>query len=319
MYFLQKIQRKIRKLEEAEVDWDDDENDHNSSYILGDKYKAKLIRAYYTLCDLSNCNRFTGRPVQTKIILRKHRVTSGYPKIDDEVERWVNKQGFMFAPDYTDILECIGKVNDKDHMGLGTEEVEAMAQKLFEGVVKIIKKRREKDFKMNMIALLPLASEVVDDAEEYEVRGDPAEADEELRKKLEENEALKSKESDVIAKFAKMAEDKECKDDVGEENLEDDEEEDDDEEEKDTVDNLETIELTEDEDEVPESVGNAWNEDAEVQEIEGDRSEVDDAGSIVSDVVSIANGSASERATDKSEDETALADGSKTNGDNDST
>lgn len=37
----QKLNKQIKKLEETEVDWNDDENDHNSSYILTEKYKLK--------------------------------------------------------------------------------------------------------------------------------------------------------------------------------------------------------------------------------------------------------------------------------------
>lgn len=91
--------------------------------------------------------------------------------------------------------------------------------------MKIIRKRREKDFKTSMLAHLPMVKSstaasteepesiprpqngVPDEEDEFleeRLQSDPAEMDAELKAKLEENELLKKSESEVILKFSRL-------------------------------------------------------------------------------------------------------------------
>ncbi|CAL8105137.1 unnamed protein product [Orchesella dallaii] len=67
---MKKIHKKIADLDEREVDFSD-EDDHNSPYILVDKFTRKFINGFYRACDVHKSSRFTDRPVQKKINLKK--------------------------------------------------------------------------------------------------------------------------------------------------------------------------------------------------------------------------------------------------------
>lgn len=157
---------------------------------------------------------------------------------------------------------------------------------MFESIFKIIRKRREKDFKISMLTTLiptpkpsdssapstsrssgtnPSVKDDLDDPEELEKQlQDPAETDPELLAKLEANVRLRKSEAEVIDRFATLNPEELSRDNNsagGEESDndddEDEEEEDDDyqAEERQLSKHHQKAELTEDEDEEQETVG----------------------------------------------------------------
>lgn len=100
---------------------------------------------------------------------------------------------------------------------------------MFTKIVHLIKKRREKDFRMAMLSILPgiedenaAATFPADDVSDFEIPApadddinmehlshrfqDPAEFDPELKEKLEDNEKLKKSEDQILDQFVKIAE-----------------------------------------------------------------------------------------------------------------
>ncbi|ODM86996.1 Death domain-associated protein 6 [Orchesella cincta] len=188
---MEKIHHKIEEFDELEVDLFA-EDDHNSAYMMGDRFKRKFINGFYKACDIQNSSRFTERPVQKKINLRKCGADCPYQEVNEQVEKFLNKKGFLFNPDFKDIHNIFIAVNKSVRLGLTDETLMASAKETFTKVALVIKKRRKKDHEMTLFDLVKSDSII-----------DPAEEDEELRKKLEANEAVRGSEKEVLDVFRK--------------------------------------------------------------------------------------------------------------------
>lgn len=55
---------------------------------------------------------------------------SQYEAIDNAVEKFINKKGFMFAPDYTDILDIITQVNKSEELNHTEDEISTIGIKI---------------------------------------------------------------------------------------------------------------------------------------------------------------------------------------------
>ncbi|CAL8105125.1 unnamed protein product [Orchesella dallaii] len=191
---MKKIHQKIAYFDEQEVDFSD-EDDHNSPYILVDKFTKKFITGFYRACDVHKSSRFTDRPVQKKINLKKCGANCSYDQINVEVERFLNKKGFLFNPDFKDIHNIVIKVNKSARLSLSEDEVWRSARETFTKVALVIKKRRQKD---NLLTLSDLM--------QSDNIKDPADQDEELRRKLENNDRNRRSEAEVLDHYIKLQE-----------------------------------------------------------------------------------------------------------------
>lgn len=127
----------IKKLEEAEVNFDD-END--SSYIKVERYKQRMVELYNKICKLTGENADAGRAY----LRPKHINTTRIVSVDQAITNFINhkitkrrqseKTGVftndLIFPDYRDILQCISRCNEAKNLGLDKRGQEQMG-KLF--------------------------------------------------------------------------------------------------------------------------------------------------------------------------------------------
>ena len=123
---MKQCQKKIKKLEEAEVDFDDENNSH---YLQLDRYKAKIVELHAKMCEYTNEHADAGRAY----LRPKHLRVTQMPLIDQAINSFINSKitsnrkkaakgksfvdGLIF-PDFVDILECVTKVNEENKLGL---------------------------------------------------------------------------------------------------------------------------------------------------------------------------------------------------------
>ncbi|KAM7305732.1 death domain-associated protein 6 isoform X2 [Ixodes scapularis] len=177
---LRKLHRAIKKLRKKEVDWDS-EDDINSPYIMEDRYKKKFVKVWWKLCELQGRRPLTGREDEKKFRYSGSR----YPEINEGVCRMINSKKIF--PDFTDILGLIKSHNELSSLGLQGPQMEQIAKEVFTDVGQELQARRKRE--ELRLALLYLE-------DEEEVPKDPAEADPNLRARLDENGKLFSSRMD---------------------------------------------------------------------------------------------------------------------------
>lgn len=118
-------ERRIKALEEAEVDFSDEDN---SNYIKLEKYKERMVKLYNEYCRITGDNADAGRPY----LRPKHLNPTQIVIVDQAITNFINakitkrnrlKKNGRFTddlifPDYTDILKCVSDCNEKNNLGL---------------------------------------------------------------------------------------------------------------------------------------------------------------------------------------------------------
>lgn len=92
------LQKRIRKCEEAEVDWEDE---LNSNYLLTERFKKRACDIYEKLCDLTGESRSAERIVKKPI---KFTGTT-YPEFNRKLEKFINESKSF--PDMFDVLRIM--------------------------------------------------------------------------------------------------------------------------------------------------------------------------------------------------------------------
>ncbi|CAK1548362.1 unnamed protein product [Leptosia nina] len=181
---LKKLHRAIQKLEEKEVDFDDEDD---SVYLLTERYKDRILRVHAKFCQLTN----TKMPSEPFIKLDCQAGRSPGPV--KKLEKWINKKVPLGQPrpfpDFHDVLRCVKEANEEDNLGLSEMEMLDEARQLFTMCGKKLQRRRQdNDWRIA--------------ASRLSVNVDPAESDQDLRRKLEENKLIASqKEADIFKKY----------------------------------------------------------------------------------------------------------------------
>lgn len=174
------LTRKIHKLENAEVDLEDE----NSTYLIVERYKKRACEIYDKICDLTGESKHALRQVKKPITFKD----TEYPKFNKVLEAFVNKTREF--PDFVDVLRMLEFCNDRYNFGLIKEEMTSIAQGAFIKIGKLLQSRRKAD-------LYETVSHFTSDLE------DPAEKDPLLLAKLTENEKNQTTIGSVIEKYAR--------------------------------------------------------------------------------------------------------------------
>lgn len=130
-----KCEKMIKKLEEAEVNFDE-ENDSN--YIKVEKYKQRMVELYNKLCEFTGENTDAGRAY----LRPKHFSTTRIVVVDQAITNFINAKitlrnqmkkvgtltNDLIFPDYHDILGCIIRCNDRKNLGLTDERRKLMGK-----------------------------------------------------------------------------------------------------------------------------------------------------------------------------------------------
>lgn len=110
---LHKLKRRIAKLEEAEVDFEDEDN---SKYMISEKCKKRAWVIYEKICDLTGESKDAQRLVKKPI--RFH--DSPFREFNRTLEAFVNKTNSF--PDMFDVLRCLEHCNKQYSYRLSKEE-----------------------------------------------------------------------------------------------------------------------------------------------------------------------------------------------------
>jgi len=135
LHAMKKCEAVIKKLEEEEVDFND-ENDSN--YIKVERYKRRMVELYNKLCELTGENTDAGR-----VYLRpKHLNVTRIVAVDQAITNFINSKitrrnqmkkigtltNDLIFPDYRDILECVNRCNEKKNLGLDEKRRKLMGK-----------------------------------------------------------------------------------------------------------------------------------------------------------------------------------------------
>ncbi|KAL1458471.1 hypothetical protein WDU94_008622 [Cyamophila willieti] len=218
---LKKLEKVIKELEEEEVIFSDpEEDDTNSSYIKVHRYQERYMKILHKIFELRRRKVDIGRPIYSKVRFD----CTEYPAINRTIERFYNKTRQF--PDYGDVLGLVQKVSETSTQRLSSAAIQHIAEKAFTSLGEILKQRRMEDDYDTFLTRIGSGE-------------DPADHDEELARKLEENKKQWSKVDEVMEKFVlmqeekkKKGEDEEIKEDDDDDEEENEEEEDEDDEDK---------------------------------------------------------------------------------------
>ncbi|XP_070155908.1 death domain-associated protein 6 isoform X2 [Polyergus mexicanus] len=209
----------IKKLDEAEVDFDKEDN---STYIKVERYKQRMVELYNKYCELTGENADAGR-----VYLRpKHISATRIVAVDQAITNFINSKiaqrnqmkkkealaNDVIFPDYRDILECVNRCNDRRNLGLDRRKQEQMAKKAFLELGELLQRTRRNDYWDTFSLYLENTEE------------DPAIKDKDLAKKLIDNRTEGEKRlAAVFEKYTKKQEEIKEENDI--ETLEEEEEE----------------------------------------------------------------------------------------------
>lgn len=106
---LKKLKAKIRRYEQAEVDWDDE---GNSNYMITERFKERAYKVYCKLCDHTGESRNAEQSVRKTL---KFKATD-YREFNRHLQNFVNGSGKF--PDMFDVIRIIDYCNTTYDYGL---------------------------------------------------------------------------------------------------------------------------------------------------------------------------------------------------------
>lgn len=176
------LKKRIAKLEEMEVDF---EEDINSAYMMEERYKKRAFEIYEKICDITGESKHAHRIVRKPI----HFDGTHYPEFNRTIQTFVNRTNTF--PDFFDVLRCLQHCNSQYGYRMRREEMTKIAQDAFIKIGKLLQKRRKTDL-YETVAYYTGPEK------------DPAIVDRKLLDKLEENKKHYGKIGDLIDKFARV-------------------------------------------------------------------------------------------------------------------
>ncbi|XP_065343371.1 death domain-associated protein 6-like isoform X1 [Cloeon dipterum] len=194
---LEKCMKKIKDLDQAEVDLDDEKG---SEFLKKRRYEERVIKIYERI---EVCYQKLGDSVESLKIPHPRICIIGakglqHNTINCAIDKFVNKKKFreeIQFPNYREIRAIVTKVNVAEKLNLTKEEVDSYAREAFLIVGQRIKKYRVIEVKKSLNDLIS------------EAPNDPADQDPELLKKLMENRQLaEQRVTEVLEKYVEKSE-----------------------------------------------------------------------------------------------------------------
>ncbi|KAM7351733.1 daxx-like protein isoform 2-T4 [Cochliomyia hominivorax] len=174
------LTKRIEVLEQAEVDWDDDD----SSFLQVERFKKRACQIYEKICDLTGESKNAHRLVKKPIKFNETRI----PQFNKTLQAFINRTKEF--PDYYDVLRMLEHCNRTYNLGLVNFEMKNIAEDAFIKVGKLLQSRRKAD-------LYETVTHYAGDGK------DPAKSDPALAAKLNENLKNHKKISEILEKFAR--------------------------------------------------------------------------------------------------------------------
>lgn len=113
------ITKRISALEEADVDWNDDDD---SSYLQVERYKKRACQIYEKICDLTGESKSAHRQMKQPILFKD----TPYPQFNRTLSAFVNRMHEF--PDYHDVLQLLEHCNKEKNLGLATFEMKRIGR-----------------------------------------------------------------------------------------------------------------------------------------------------------------------------------------------
>lgn len=173
---LVKCKRMILNLEEAEVDWEDDDN---SAYLKKVRFEKRACEIYEKICEITGESTDAHRTIKKPI---KFKGTD-FPEFNKKLQKMVNKHNSF--PNYREVLKCLDYCNKIYNYRLATDQLRCVAQGAFEKLGQVLQRRRKADLYESTTFYVGKSK-------------DPAKEDPELRIQLEKNRKNYAKYDDVI-------------------------------------------------------------------------------------------------------------------------
>ncbi|VEN55303.1 unnamed protein product [Callosobruchus maculatus] len=158
------LKKKIKKLEVAEIDFDEEED---SVYIQLDRYQQRLVKVHQKYCDILKKNPHAGRLTYSKIDF----ADSAYNEINRAISKKFRNKSF---PSYYEMEAFIKKVADEHDLQLSDSRLKAEAEHCFKKLGDLLQMRRKRE-------LYEAHCSYIEETE------DPASKDETLNSQLKEN------------------------------------------------------------------------------------------------------------------------------------
>lgn len=172
---LAKCEKKIKELEEAEVNFDEEQN---TAYLQAERFKDRACKLYEKICDLTgenkNANRVVRRPIKFK--------ETNFKQFNNTVQNWCNRTHEF--PDFADVFRMLEHCNTQYAYELNQESMKRIAQNAFLSLGRLLSNRRRLD--------------LYETAEYFSKQRDPALDDPVLLAKLEKNKQAGRKVDEVI-------------------------------------------------------------------------------------------------------------------------
>lgn len=113
------ITKRISALEEADVDWNDDDD---SSYLQVERYKKRACQIYEKICDLTGESKSAHRQMKQPIMFKD----TPYPQFNRTLSAFVNRMHEF--PDYYDVLKLLEHCNKEKELGLASFEMKRIGK-----------------------------------------------------------------------------------------------------------------------------------------------------------------------------------------------
>lgn len=113
------LKKKIAKLDEDDVDLNDDDN---STYLLVERYKKRACEIYEKICDITGESKHAHRLVRKPITFQG----TNYPLFNKTIQSFVNRTRIF--PDLFDVLRCLEHCNTQYDFKLSKEEVKRIGK-----------------------------------------------------------------------------------------------------------------------------------------------------------------------------------------------
>uniref|UniRef100_A0A336MIA7 CSON001651 protein n=1 Tax=Culicoides sonorensis TaxID=179676 RepID=A0A336MIA7_CULSO len=180
------IQKKIKKLQEVETNWEDEAN---SSYLIIDRFEKRAVKIYEMICQLTGEKTNAYRRVKKPIKFKK----TSFPEFNKALQSFYNKTHNF--PDFYDVLKILDYCNTTYDYGLNKDRLKSVAQEAFQDLGETLQGLRKNEEYETLSYYTDLARNAGID-----IAVDPAENDEELARKLEENKKHHSR-IDLVIKL----------------------------------------------------------------------------------------------------------------------
>ena len=134
---LETCRKEICRLEESEVDFEADETEEESNYLLCAKYKRRYMQIFNKIAKAKEMSGNLDRMADKKFKCSQSR----YPEINAKIEKFVNKTRQF--PDFQDVKRLVTEANTS--IRLAPTLLHEEAEKVFRAVGKQLKSRRLAD------------------------------------------------------------------------------------------------------------------------------------------------------------------------------